>query len=431
MSVHPDDNFVICLDVEGTLCPEAWLALQQKTQLEELKITTAHEPDYDKLMQFRLDVLKKNNITLQDMKDVVDGLPPLEGAVDFLEWMSELCPRILLLTDTFENYAIPMFEKMNLPCVFCHSLAIDKETNFIESHTLRLRDQKRKTVEALQRMNFRCIAIGDSFNDISMLTAAEKGILYAPPPKVINAHPNFARVQNYAELKNVVGRYLMGNRRISPRAPPAAPDAPTPAESRTVLLLLINVADIIAPSPWSTIGAELQLGDTASPETIASYCRENKIGMDQLSTILQEKFVSYSTSKGLCEKLRALVPRVFLITDLFEEYANVVFDQVGQNMLLNNYATVDADSGAYTGIKPRCGDSVHAPKERAVEEFQNLNFRVVAVGSASSDQGMLAKADVPVVYEGGPAGSGVLPEFTQHRISTQDDLLKLVQSLVP
>merc|ERR1719498_1833550 len=180
--------WLVCLDVEGTLTPEAWLELQKKTGLEELKLTTAHEPDYDKLMMYRIDVLRKNGIKLQDMKDVVQGMQPLPGCKEFLTWLKSAVPRVLLLTDTFEEYALPMFEQLEYPSVFCNSLMVNEEGT-ITGHILRLRDQKRKAVEAFQRLNFRVISVGDSFNDVSMMQVAERGIFMNSSEKVEKAYP--------------------------------------------------------------------------------------------------------------------------------------------------------------------------------------------------------------------------------------------------
>lgn len=190
LQVSERDLIMCVFDVEGTLMPEAWLALQEKTGIEGLKRTTAHEPNYDKLMKYRCDLLREHNIKLKDMLEVVKDLKPLEGAREFLDWLKPLVPRILLLTDTFEEYAMPMFEQLGYPCVFCNSLLVDEE-GFIIGHKLRLTDQKRKAVESFQRLNFRCIAVGDSFNDISMMTAAEHGILIYPSERVKKAHPEF------------------------------------------------------------------------------------------------------------------------------------------------------------------------------------------------------------------------------------------------
>merc|ERR1719281_288998 len=134
------------------------------------------------------------------MKDVLNSIEPLPGCKEFLKWLQSLVPRVLLLTDTFEEYAMPMFEKLGFPSVFCNSLTID-DNDCITGHILRLRDQKRKAVESFQRLNFRIISVGDSFNDISMLKAAERGILMNPSEKVVKAHGNeFPICTNYEQL---------------------------------------------------------------------------------------------------------------------------------------------------------------------------------------------------------------------------------------
>lgn len=206
--------WALCFDCEGVLIPEIWLELQRRTGLEELKITTREEPDYDKLMNFRINVLKNNNLKLQDIRDSVAAMKPLPGAVEMLSSLYTLCPRIFILTDTFENYAQPMFEQLGQFTVFCHSLQIDSQ-GFIEKHVLRLTDQKRKAVESLQQLNFKTIAIGDSFNDISMLKAAEVGILFRPSENVKKAHPEFPVIEDHKELKQVISDILLHNIRPS------------------------------------------------------------------------------------------------------------------------------------------------------------------------------------------------------------------------
>merc|ERR1719382_738569 len=246
------DLVMVAMDVEGTLMPEAWLALQQKTGIEGLKRTTAHEPDYDKLMKYRCDLLREHNIRIYDMLEVVKDLKPLPGAREFLEWLKPLVPRILLLTDTFEEYAMPMFEQLGYPSVFCNSLIID-EDGFIVGHRLRLKDQKRKAVESFQRLNFRVIAVGDSFNDISMMKAAEHGILIYPSEKVMKAHPEFPIAKDHYDLRVKIGRILSANKLILPRALASAPPLSATESSRTMWLLCCNVASFLAPEPWLAV----------------------------------------------------------------------------------------------------------------------------------------------------------------------------------
>ena len=206
--------WALCFDCEGVLIPEIWLEVQRRTGLEELKITTREEPDYDKLMNFRIDVLKRNNIKLKDMRDAVAAMKPLPGAVEMLSSLYPICPRIFILTDTFENYAQPMFEQLGQFTVFCHSLKIDSH-GLIEKHVLRLADQKRQAVEALGKLNFKCIAIGDSFNDISMLKAAEVGFLFRPSENVKKAHPEFRVIEDHAELKEAIAEILTASTLLS------------------------------------------------------------------------------------------------------------------------------------------------------------------------------------------------------------------------
>jgi phosphoserine/homoserine phosphotransferase len=210
--------WALCFDCEGVLIPEIWLELQRKTGLEELKITTREEPDYDKLMNFRIKVLKENNLKLENIKESVAAMKPLPGAIEMLSSLYPLCPRIFILTDTFENYAQPMFEQLGQFTVFCHSLQIDNE-GFIEKHVLRLTDQKRKAIESLKSLNFKTIAVGDSFNDISMLKAAEVGILFRPSENVKKAHPEFPVIEDHKELRQVIADVLLRNIRptITPR----------------------------------------------------------------------------------------------------------------------------------------------------------------------------------------------------------------------
>ena len=238
--------------------PEAWLELQKKTGIEGLKRTTAHEPDYDKLMKYRINLLRENNIKISDMIEVVKDLKPLPGAKEFLDWLKPLVPRILLLTDTFEEYAMPMFEQLGYPSVFCNSLVIDSE-GFICDHTLRLKDQKRKAVESFQRLNFRVIAVGDSFNDVSMLTAAERGILIYPSEKVRKTHPEFPVAKDHNDLRAKIGRILSANKQILPKKLADPPPLSATASSRTMWLLVCNVAGFLAPEPWLAVQQQTKI----------------------------------------------------------------------------------------------------------------------------------------------------------------------------
>jgi len=393
------DLFLVALDVEGTLTPEAWLALQAKTGIEELKLTTAHEPDYDKLMQYRIDVLRKHGIKLQDMRDVVQDLEPLPGAKEFLEWLKPIVPRVLLLTDTFEEYAMPMFEKLGYPTVFCNSLTVDEE-GFITGHILRLKDQKRKAVEAFQRMNFRIIAIGDSFNDISMLKAAERGILYCPSERVKTAHPEFPVVRSHEDLKMRVGRILGANMKVVAR--PLAP--PVPVESnRTMWLLICNVASTLAPEPWLRVQhktgiEELKVTTAQEPDynklmsLRAAALRKNGIKLQDVFNMVEDIGV-LPGAKDFLDWLKPTLPRTFILTDGFEEYALPIFDQLGHPMVFCNFLEADEE-----GFMAKHIYRLKDQKLRAVQEFQRLNFRIIAVGYSFNDIEMLRAAEQGILY---------------------------------
>jgi phosphoserine/homoserine phosphotransferase len=162
-------------------------------------------------MNFRIKVLKENNLKIGDIRSSVAAMKPLPGAVDMLKSLYPICPRIFILTDTFETYAQPMFEQLGQFTVFCHSLELDSD-GYIKQHVLRLKDQKRKAVEALGTLNFKCIAVGDSFNDISMLKAAEVGILFRPSENVKKAHPELPVIEEHAELLRVISDILLYNK---------------------------------------------------------------------------------------------------------------------------------------------------------------------------------------------------------------------------
>lgn len=189
-----------CLDLEGVLVPEIWINVAEKTGIEKLKLTTRDIPDYDVLMKGRLKILKENNLKLKDIQNVITTLRPLEGASDFLNWLkSEF--QVIILSDTFYEFAKPLMKQLDYPCLFCHSLEINSADEITNYH-LRLNDQKTKSVKALQELKFKVIAAGDSYNDTGMLNQADAGILFKPPQNVIDEFPQFPVSNDYAELKN-------------------------------------------------------------------------------------------------------------------------------------------------------------------------------------------------------------------------------------
>merc|ERR1712232_946410 len=199
--VLPLDNptpsmWLLIVNVAGTLAPEPWVAVQESTRVEELKITTSQEADYNKLMMRRASALRKNGILHHHVVSIMEQIDVLPGAKEFLEWLKPIVPRTFMITDGFEEYALPIFDKLGHPMVFCDFLEADRD-GYMNKLITRLKDQKLKTVEELQCLNFRIIAVGSSFNDVDMLRAAEKGILYCPSEKVRREHPEFAVVANH------------------------------------------------------------------------------------------------------------------------------------------------------------------------------------------------------------------------------------------
>ena len=193
-----------CLDMEGVLTPEIWLAVADKTGIQELRVTTRDIPDYDQLMLKRLEILRKHEVKLIDIQKVAQGLSPLEGAGDFLAWLRERC-QVVILSDTFYEFISSFMKQLARPTVFCHTLEVD-EKGLIANYFIRKRDQKRESVKAFKNIGFRVFAAGDSYNDISMLQEADGGILFRPPPSIQDEFPQFPVTQTYDELKKSFSR---------------------------------------------------------------------------------------------------------------------------------------------------------------------------------------------------------------------------------
>ena len=191
-----------CLDLEGVLLPEIWIAFAEKTGLEKLRLTTRDIPDYDKLMQDRLKILNENNLKLMDIENVIKTLSPLEGANDFLNWLSSEF-QVIILSDTFYQFVGPLMENLGYPTLFCNELIVENDGG-ITGYRLRQKDGKTKAVSALKGLNFQVIAAGDSYNDIGMLQEADAGILFCPPDNVIKEFPQFPVTRDYTEFKNTL-----------------------------------------------------------------------------------------------------------------------------------------------------------------------------------------------------------------------------------
>jgi len=194
---------VVCLDLEGVLMPEVWINFAERTGIPELRITTREEPDYGKLMRYRLDILDANGLTIDDITNVIEGMQPLDGAVEFLDWLRSNW-QVIILSDTFSQFAGPMMDKLGRPTLFCHTLEIDEDSRRIADWTIRLEDQKCRTVEALRAMNFNVIASGDSYNDTTMLAAANAGILINPPQNVADEFSQYPVATSYTELRDAI-----------------------------------------------------------------------------------------------------------------------------------------------------------------------------------------------------------------------------------
>ena len=193
---------IVCLDLEGVLLPEFWIAVAEATNIPELRRTTRDEPDYDVLMRYRLDLLNKHGLTLHAIHEAIKDLEPLPGARDFTDWLVARS-RLIILSDTFVQFAEPMMAKLGNPTLFCHELEIHPDGTIL-NYCLRQPDQKRKAVEALQALNFRVIAAGDSWNDLTMLQSADHGILFRPPETLVAAEPDMPVTRTHEELKAAI-----------------------------------------------------------------------------------------------------------------------------------------------------------------------------------------------------------------------------------
>ena len=197
---------VACLDLEGVLVPEIWINVAERTGIEALRRTTREEPDYDKLMRGRLEILDRHGLGLPDIQRVIRSMGPLDGAREFLGWLRERA-QVLILSDTFYEFAEPLMAQLGRPTLFCHAL----ETNAagrITGYRIRLPDQKRRTVRALHELAFRVVAAGDSYNDTAMLGEADAGILFRPPDNVVREFPHFPVARSYDELRRAFSTAL-------------------------------------------------------------------------------------------------------------------------------------------------------------------------------------------------------------------------------
>ena len=190
---------IACLDLEGVLVPEIWIAFAEKTGIQELKKTTRDEPDYDVLMNYRLDLLRQHGLGMNEIQEVIASLKPLDGAVEFIDWLRERF-QVVILSDTFYEFASPLMKQLGYPTLLCHRLESDAN-GAVTNYKLRQANPKRQAIVALKSLYYRTIAAGDSYNDTTMLGEADAGILFHAPQNVIDEFPQFPAVQTFAALK--------------------------------------------------------------------------------------------------------------------------------------------------------------------------------------------------------------------------------------
>ena len=191
---------LVCLDLEGVLVPEIWINVALKTGIEELKVTTREMPDYDKLMEQRLKILDRHHLKINDIQAVIAKMGPLDGAVEFIAWLRERY-QVVILSDTFYQFAEPLMRQLGFPTLFCNQLEIDGSGRIIAYH-MRMMDPKRHAVAAFKSLNFRTIAAGDSYNDTAMLAEADAGFFFRPPEHLPKEFPQFPVTQTYGELQS-------------------------------------------------------------------------------------------------------------------------------------------------------------------------------------------------------------------------------------
>ncbi|MBW1608149.1 MAG: bifunctional phosphoserine phosphatase/homoserine phosphotransferase ThrH [Deltaproteobacteria bacterium] len=197
---------IVCSDLEGVFVPEIWINVAEKTGIKELRLTTRDISDYDVLMKRRLAILEENGLKIGDITEVIATMDPLEGAVEFLDWVRSRT-QIIVVSDTFDQFAGPLMKKLGWPTLLCHTLSIEPD-GFISGYVLRQKDSKREAVISLKNLNYKTMAVGDSYNDITMLKEADNGILFNPPDNVKSEYPEFPVSFSYESLKDIIENIL-------------------------------------------------------------------------------------------------------------------------------------------------------------------------------------------------------------------------------
>ncbi|PCI24416.1 MAG: bifunctional phosphoserine phosphatase/homoserine phosphotransferase ThrH [SAR324 cluster bacterium] len=198
--------FITCLDLEGVLIPEVWINVAEKTGIEELKLTTRDISDYDVLMKKRLKVIAEHGLTLKYIQEVIGAMDPFPGALEFLDWLRTQS-QVVILSDTFVEFAQPFMEKLGMPTILCHNLEMDPQDKII-NYKLRIDDPKKRAIQAFRSLNYQTIAAGDSFNDVSMIKEADYGAFFKPPVEIAAQFPQFPVAQDYEAFKTILSGFL-------------------------------------------------------------------------------------------------------------------------------------------------------------------------------------------------------------------------------
>lgn len=206
--------YIVCSDLEGVFVPEIWISVAKQTGIDELKLTTRDISDYDVLMKRRLEILRNHGLTLHDVQKVISKLKPLHGAEEFINWLRTKT-QLIVVSDTFIEFADPLIKQLGRPTLLCHHLTTDNNGTII-NYNLRQKDAKMKVAEALQKLNYKVIAIGDSYNDISMLRKADTGILFKPPQNVIDENNDLPVINSYNTLKKFISQLVDNERHTDP-----------------------------------------------------------------------------------------------------------------------------------------------------------------------------------------------------------------------
>lgn len=204
-----NEMFIVCLDLEGVLVPEIWIEFAKETGIEELKKTTRDEPDYDKLMKYRLDILKKNSLGLKEIQETISKIDPMDGAKEFLDELRSFT-QVIIVSDTFYQFAQPLMKKLGYPTIFCNNLIVG-ENGQIDDYQMRVENTKLTTVRALQTAGFETVASGDSYNDLSMIKASKAGFLFRSTDEIKKSNPEIKALETYDELLSEIKKVVSKN----------------------------------------------------------------------------------------------------------------------------------------------------------------------------------------------------------------------------